>query len=81
VTAVPLLLFAVAAPRIPLTLLGLLQYLTPTDQLLIGVLVLDEALPPARLAGFVLVWIALAVLAFDAWGTTRRRVPPVRVTA
>ncbi len=73
VTAVPLLLFAVAARRIPLTLLGLLQYLTPTGQLLCGVLVLDESLPPARLAGFVLVWIALAVLALDAWGAVRRR--------
>jgi chloramphenicol-sensitive protein RarD len=81
VTAVPLLLFGVAARRIPLTLLGLLQYLTPTLQLLCGVLVLDEGLPPARLAGFVLVWAALAVLAADAVGTVRRRPAAVAVAA
>jgi chloramphenicol-sensitive protein RarD len=66
VTAVPLLLFGVAARRIPLSLLGLLQYLTPTLQLVCGVAVLGEPLPPARLAGFVLVWLALLVLAGDA---------------
>ena len=51
VTAVPLVLFGTAARRIPLTMLGLLQYLTPTGQLLCGVLVLHEPLPPERLAG------------------------------
>jgi chloramphenicol-sensitive protein RarD len=73
VTAVPLLLFAVAARRIPLTMLGLLQYLTPTGQLLCGVLVLGEPLPPARIAGFLLVWVGLLVLAADAIGASRRR--------
>lgn len=77
VTAVPLLLFAVAARRIPLTMLGLLQYLTPTGQLLCGVLVLGEPLPPARIAGFLLVWVGLLVLAADAIGTSRRREVPV----
>ncbi len=72
VTATPLLLFANAANRVPLTTLGLLQYLAPTLQLLCGVLVLGEALPPERLAGFVLVWLALLVLASDAVGTERR---------
>lgn len=72
VTALPLLLFGTAARRIPLSLLGLLQYLTPTLQLLCGVLVLGEDLPPERLAGFVLVWVALAVLAADAVGELRR---------
>ncbi|MBA2281458.1 MAG: EamA family transporter RarD [Acidimicrobiia bacterium] len=67
VTAVPLLLFGTAARRIPLSLLGLLQYLTPTLQLLCGVVVLDEDLPPERLVGFVLVWIALLLLAVDAF--------------
>jgi chloramphenicol-sensitive protein RarD len=71
ITAVPLLLFAAAARRIPLSMLGLLQYLTPTGQLLCGVLVLDEPLPPERLAGFVLVWIALALLAVDAYRALR----------
>lgn len=73
VTAGPLILFGVAARRIPLSLLGLLQYLTPTLQLVCGVALLGEALPPARLAGFALVWAALAVLATDALGSARRR--------
>ena len=72
VTAVPLLLFATAATRIPLSMLGLLQYLTPTMQLLCGVVVLGEDLPPERLIGFVLVWTALTVLASDAIGNERR---------
>lgn len=78
VTAVPLLLFATAARRMPLSLLGLLQYLTPTLQLVCGVLVFHEPMPAPRLAGFVLVWVALAVLAADALGA-RRRVPQVPV--
>jgi chloramphenicol-sensitive protein RarD len=75
VTAVPLLLFGAAASRIPLSMLGLLQYLTPTLQLLCGVVVLDEDLPPERLAGFVLVWIALAVLGVDAVRAGRAAAP------
>jgi chloramphenicol-sensitive protein RarD len=66
ITAVPLLLFATAARRIPLSLLGLLQYLTPTLQLLVAVFVLDEDFPPERFVGFALVWLALALLAVDA---------------
>lgn len=72
VTAVPLLLFATAATRIPLSMLGLLQYVTPTMQLICGVAILGESLPPARLAGFALVWIALTVLATDAVRSERR---------
>ena len=72
VTAVPLLLFATAATRIPLSMLGLLQYVTPTMQLICGVVILDEDLPPERLAGFFLVWIALTVLATDAVQSERR---------
>jgi chloramphenicol-sensitive protein RarD len=72
VTAVPLLLFGTAAARIPLSLLGLLQYLTPTMQLICGVVVFHEPLPPARLAGFMLVWVALGALAADALGGGRR---------
>ena len=71
VTAAPLLLFATAATRIPLSMLGLLQYVTPTMQLLCGVVLLGESLPPERLVGFVLVWIALVVLASDAVGQER----------
>jgi chloramphenicol-sensitive protein RarD len=67
VTAVPLLLFAGAARRLPLTTMGLTQYVTPILQFLIGVLLLHEAMPPARLVGFILVWIALIVLAIDSF--------------
>jgi chloramphenicol-sensitive protein RarD len=64
-TAIPLLLFAAAARRIPLSTVGLLQYLTPLMQLAIGVFVYDEPMPPARLAGFAIVWLALAVFSAD----------------
>jgi chloramphenicol-sensitive protein RarD len=71
VTAVPLLLFAGAARRLPLTAIGIVQYLTPLMQFLIGVFLLHEALPLARLIGFILVWIALILLAVD--GIRQRR--------
>jgi chloramphenicol-sensitive protein RarD len=64
-TAIPLLLFAAAARRIPLSTIGLLQYVTPLMQLAIGIFVYDEPMPPARLAGFAIVWVALAVFTVD----------------
>ena len=70
-TAVPLMLFGVAAIRVPLTTLGLLQYIAPTMQFLIGVLLYGEAMPASRLAGFALVWVALAVFTLDAIHTGR----------
>ncbi len=66
VTAVPLLLFGAAATRIPLSMLGLLQYVTPTMHFLLGVLVFGEAMSAVRLGGFVLVWAALALFTYDA---------------
>ena len=72
-TAVPLIFFGAAAVRVPLVQLGLLQYIAPTMQFLIGVLVYDEAMPLARLAGFALVWLALVVFATDA--ARRSRLP------
>jgi chloramphenicol-sensitive protein RarD len=72
VTAVPLVLFAAAARRIPLTMLGLLQYLTPSLQFLCGVFVFDEHMPPERWAGFALVWIALMCMSADAVRQLRR---------
>jgi chloramphenicol-sensitive protein RarD len=65
-TAIPLLLFAAATRRIPLSTVGLLQYVTPLMQLAIGVFVYHEPMPAARLAGFVIVWVALAVLTADS---------------
>ena len=74
VTAIPLLFFAGAARRLPLSTLGLLQYLAPVLQFAIGVLIRHEPMPPARLGGFALVWIALAILTVDAF-RHRRAVP------
>jgi chloramphenicol-sensitive protein RarD len=65
VTAIPLLLFGVAARLLPLSTMGLLQYMTPVLQLIVGVWVDHEAMEPARWAGFALVWIALIVLTVD----------------
>ncbi|WP_245159108.1 EamA family transporter [Blastococcus sp. TF02A_35] len=83
-TAVPLLLFAAAARRIPLSTVGLLQYLTPLMQLAVGVFVYDEPMPPARLAGFVIVWVALVVFTADMLRHARagaRRTSPEAVPA
>lgn len=66
VTAVPLVLFAASARRVPLTMLGLLQYLTPTLQFLCGVLVFKESMSAERWVGFGLVWAALTCMSFDA---------------
>ena len=73
VTAVPLLLYAAAARRVPLTVLGVLMYLNPILQFLWGVLVVGEAMPATRWIGFALVWIALAVFTVDLLRTARPR--------
>jgi chloramphenicol-sensitive protein RarD len=78
VTAVPLLMFAGAANRIPLAGLGILQYIAPILQFLVGVVIQREPLPLARLLGFTLVWLALAVF---TWDGLRRRPEPVPAAA
>jgi chloramphenicol-sensitive protein RarD len=65
-TALPLLLFAAAAQRLPLVTLGLLFYLTPAMQLTWGVMIGHEPMPPARWLGFALIWLALLVFSVDA---------------
>lgn len=65
-TAIPLLLFGAAAKRVPLSYIGFMQYLTPTLQFLLGLLVFQEPMPTARWVGFFMVWLALAILSFDA---------------
>ena len=77
VTVLPLLAFAGAARSLPLSVLGLLQYLTPVVQFVIGVLVVHEHMIAARWIGFVLVWIALVLLSADGVRRARRdaRVP------
>ncbi|MGA5083873.1 EamA family transporter RarD [Streptomyces pseudogriseolus] len=72
VTALPLVCFGAAAIRVPLSTLGLLQYLAPVFQFLLGILYFKEAMPPERWAGFALVWLALTLLTWDALRTARR---------
>ncbi len=72
VTALPLACFGAAAIRVPLSTLGLLQYLAPIFQFLCGILYFHEAMPPERWAGFALVWLALILLTGDALRTARR---------
>jgi chloramphenicol-sensitive protein RarD len=72
-TAIPLLFFAAASRRVPLTVMGLLQYLAPVLQFLTGVLIYDEPMPASRLAGFALVWAALFVLTVDGLRRQRTR--------
>jgi len=75
ITAVPLLFFAVAAARVPLTTLGLMQYLAPTMQFLLGVLVFSEPLGVLKLVGFGLVWVALIAFTVDLVSHVRRQIP------
>ncbi|MEU7768457.1 EamA family transporter RarD [Nocardia sp. NPDC049190] len=72
VTLVPLLLFAVAAQRVPLSTMGLLQYLTPALQMAWGVMVAHEPMAASRWAGFALIWAALAIFTTDALLRARR---------
>jgi len=65
ITAVPLLLFAAGARRIPLATLGVLQYIAPSLQFLSGVWLLGESVQPARLVGFALIWAGLAVFTLE----------------
>lgn len=65
-TAVPLLLFAASTRRIPLSTVGLLQYVTPLMHLAIGVFVNGEPMPPARVVGFAVVWAALVLFTVDS---------------
>lgn len=81
VTALPLLFYGMSARRIPLSTLGVLMYLNPTLQFLWGVLVVGEQMPPARWAGFGLIWLALAVFTVDLVRRGRRgAAQPVRST-
>jgi rarD protein len=72
VTAVPLLLFASGARRVPLTVIGLLQFVAPIIQFVIGVWVLHEPMTAERWVGFALVWVALVMLSVDSVVASRR---------
>jgi chloramphenicol-sensitive protein RarD len=73
VTAVPLLLFAAAARRIPLVTVGLIQFITPVLQLVVGVVLLHEHVTGALWVGFGIVWVALVLLTVDSLAAGRRR--------
>lgn len=77
VTTVPLLLFAGAARRIPLSFIGLLQYIAPTLQFLIGVLVYREPFSLTQFIGFGIVWVALIIFALEGFANHRAQTAPV----
>jgi chloramphenicol-sensitive protein RarD len=67
VTAVPLLMFAIAARRMDYSTLGFIQYLSPTIVFFLGLFVFHQPLAPAKLASFVLIWVAVGVFVWDLW--------------
>ncbi|WP_092395609.1 EamA family transporter RarD [Collimonas sp. OK412] len=74
ITSIPLLMFAAGARRIPLSLVGVLQYITPSLQLLLGVWLYNEELDGARLTGFIVIWVALALYSVEGlWRTFAAR--------
>jgi chloramphenicol-sensitive protein RarD len=75
-TAAPLLLFAAGARRVSMTTLGVLQYISPTLQLGLGVWLYHEPFGGDRLVGFTLIWIALAVYSAEGWWRMARRPAP-----
>jgi chloramphenicol-sensitive protein RarD len=76
VTTLPLLLFAAAARRIPLSMMGMLQYINPTLQFLIGVFLYKEPFSRAQLVGFSLVWAALAMFALEGYMRRSEQLTP-----
>lgn len=78
VTAVPLILFGTAAGRLPLSVLGLMQYMAPVMQFLVGLLVFHEHMSTGRWAGFILIWVALVILTADTLHHTRHTRPKGR---
>ena len=78
ITAVPLMLFAVGARRLPLATVGFLQYLAPSLNFLVAVLVFREPLDATQLVGFALIWCALAVYSFDLLRAARRPAPRIQ---
>jgi chloramphenicol-sensitive protein RarD len=78
VTAIPLLFFAGAITRVPLTVMGMLQYLAPVLQFIVGLAIAGEAMPTSRWLGFGLVWLAIVVFSVDGLHAARRaRAAPV----
>jgi chloramphenicol-sensitive protein RarD len=70
-TTIPLLMFSSATQRIPLSLIGILQYISPTLQFLLGVFVYREPFPMTQFLGYSVVWIALIVFALEGYSAYR----------
>jgi chloramphenicol-sensitive protein RarD len=77
VTTVPLLMFASAAKQIPLSMIGVLQYLAPSIQFLIGIFIYKEEFDESRLIGFALVWLALIIFWAENYFANRAPVGPI----
>ncbi|MEO3869632.1 EamA family transporter RarD [Nonomuraea sp. B12E4] len=71
ITAVPLICFGAAAIRVPLSTMGLLQYIAPVLQFAVGVLIAKETMPSSRWIGFSIVWLALAIFTYDSFRAAR----------
>jgi chloramphenicol-sensitive protein RarD len=74
-TSIPLLLFAAGARRIPLSLVGVLQYISPTLQLLLGIVMWHEPFQPEKLIGYALIWLALLLYSAESLWVWRRARP------
>lgn len=84
-SATPLLLFAAGAKRIPLSMIGFLQYIAPTMMLLLGIFVYKETFTTVHFTAYSFIWVALLLFAFSQWHSKRRKakkhLPPVTATA
>jgi chloramphenicol-sensitive protein RarD len=74
ITTIPLLLFASAAKRIPLSIIGVLQYIAPTIQFFIGILVYREVFTTKQFVGYCFVWTALIIFGMDSFSAYRNRI-------
>ena len=81
VTAVPLLLFAIAARRMDYSTLGFIQYLAPTIVFFLGLTVFGQQLRPVQLGSFVLIWIAVAIFVADLWWRSRQAKAAAKIAA
>lgn len=76
ITMIPLIMFAIASGNLPLSVIGMVQYLAPTMAFIIGLLVFGEHMPPARWAGVAIIWVAVAIMIFDGVRGHRPRLYP-----
>lgn len=76
ITMIPLIMFAIASRNLPLSIIGMVQYLAPTMAFLIGLFIFGEAMPPARWAGVIIIWVAVLVLIIDGLRGNRPKLYP-----